>query len=111
MTPGSGARFSFATMLTESNDLFYGFDPTGLALFGTDGTPIRGDVTAQVALYDAGTEVDEEPGIGLNQAIRQAAPDTGTDENGTVVRVDGSNDGYSYPADDQIIRITITPTN
>lgn len=106
-----GDRLSLATMYIQSNDLFYGFAPTGLALFGADGTPIRGDVTTQVALYDAGTEVDEEPGIGLNQAIRQAAPDTGTDERGTVVRVDGSSDGYSYPADDQIIRITVTPTN
>ena len=93
VTPGSGARFSFATMFIPSNDLFYAFPPQGLALF------------------DAGTEVDEEPGIGLNQAIRQAGPDTGTDDNGTVVRVDGSNDGFTYPADDQIIRVTITPTN
>lgn len=106
-----GDRLSLATMYIQSNDLFYGFAPAGLALFSADGTPISGDVTHQVALYDAGTEVDEEPGIGLNQAIRQAGPDTGADENGPVVRVDGSNDGYTYPANDQIIRVTITPTN
>jgi hypothetical protein len=106
-----GDRLSLASMYIQSNDLFYGFDPAGLALFGTDGTPVRGDVTSQVALFDAGTEVDEEPGIGLNQAIRQAEPDTGTDENGKVVRVNGSNGGFTYPTEDQIIRITITPTN
>jgi hypothetical protein len=106
-----GDRLSLATMYIQSNDFFYGFDSAGLALFSVDGTPVSGDVTGRIALYDAGTEADEEPGIGLNQAIRQAGPDTGTEENGTVVRVNGSNDGYTYPANDQIIRVTITPTN
>ena len=106
-----GDRLSLATMYIQSNDLYYGFDPAGLALWNTNGTPISGDITSEVRLFDAGTEVDEEPGIGLNQAIRQAGPNTGGNENGSVVQVNGAIDGYTYPAASEIIRITITATN
>jgi hypothetical protein len=103
-----GERFSFATMYVQSNDLFYAFSPEGLALFDASGMPISGDVTGQVALWDAGTEVDEEPGVGLNQIIR-SRPDTGPAEGASITRVQGSNDGYTYPSPDQIIRVTVTP--
>ena len=81
-------------------------DGSGIELFDGDGMPIDGDVTLSLELWDAGTEVNEEPGIGLNQAPRQSGPDTGADENGAVRMV---NDGYTYPAADDVIRITITP--
>ena len=55
-------------------------------------------------LWDAGTEVNEEPGVGLNQAPRQAGPNTGMTENGIVKMV---NDGYTYPAVSEVIRVTI----
>jgi len=70
--------------------------------------PISGDVTGDVALCDAGTEVDEEPGVGLNQIIR-SAPDTGSDEGGTITEVQGQNDGFTYPPANEIIRVTIMP--
>jgi hypothetical protein len=105
-TPGD--RLSFATMYVQSNDLFYAFAPDGLALFDASGMPISGEVTGQVALWDAGTEVDEEPGVGLNQIIR-SSPDTGPAEGGSIVRVQEQDDGYSYPSPDQIIRVTVTP--
>jgi hypothetical protein len=110
-TPGSGARFNFATMFVQSNDLYYATAPEGLPLFDASGIPISGDVTAQIALYDAGTEQDEEPGVGLNQVIRQAAVNTGGPGEGTIVRLGdgGSNDGFMYPPNAQIIRVTITP--
>jgi len=38
-------------------------------------------------------------------------PVLGTSETGMVMRIDGSNDGHSHPADDQSIRITITLAN
>ena len=106
-----GDRLSFATMFVQSNDLYYGFAPEGLALFDASGMPISGDVTAQVALYDAGTEEDEEPGVGLNQVIRQAAPDTGGPGEGAIVRIGngGSDDGFTYRPNAEIIRVTITP--
>ena len=115
LTPGSayeftfvarpGDRLSFATMYVQSNDLFLAPGDTGIALFTDDRQPISGDVTDQIGLWDAGTEVNEEPGVGANQAPRQAAANTGADEGGTVRLVD---DGFAYPTIADIVRITIT---
>ena len=104
-----GDRLSLATMHVQSNDLFYAFAPNGLALFNENDRPVSGNVTDQVRLYDAGTEGDQAPGVGLDQAPRQSGPDTGPSGEGSVVRVNGSNDGYSYPAPSDILRVTITP--
>ena len=104
-----GYVLSFATMFIQSNDLFYAPAGEGIPLFDGDGNPIEGDITDLVDLWDAGTEVDEEPGVGLNQAPRQSGPDTGDDEGGNIVLVDGENDGFSYPAVSEIITVTITP--
>jgi hypothetical protein len=103
-----GDRLSLATMYVQSNDFFYAFAPEGLELYDSNDMPISGDVTDQVALWDAGTEVDEEPGVGLNQIIR-SAPDTGPDEDGTITEVQGQDDGFMYPPANEIIRVTITP--
>ena len=100
-----GDRLSFATMYVQSNDLFLAPGDTGIALFADDGLPISGDITDQIELWDAGTEVNEEPGVGANQAPRQAAANTGADEGGTVRLVD---DGFTYPAVADIVRITIS---
>jgi hypothetical protein len=100
-----GDYLSFATMFVQSNDLFYGSAGRGIALFGADGAPIRGDVTDQVLLWDTGTEVNQAPGFGTHQAPRQAGPDSGVDEEGLVQVV---NDGFSYPATASTIRVTIT---
>jgi len=95
-------------MYVQSNDFFYAFAPEGVALYDSNDMPISGDVTSEVVLWDAGTEVDEEPGVGLNQIIR-SAPDTGPDEGGTIVEVQGQDDGFTYPPTNEIIRVTITP--
>ena len=96
-------RLTFATMFVQSNDLFYSLMSEGIDLFSMDGEPISGEITAQLALWDAGTEVNQEPGIGSDQAPRQAGPDTGADEMGVVQLVE---DMYSYP--EGVIRIIIT---
>jgi hypothetical protein len=110
-----GARLSLATMYIQSNDLFYAFDPEGLALFDGAGLPVGEDDTGAqtVILYDAGTEGDQEPGVGADQAPRGAS-DTGPPGEGSVVQVasgdtGGDNDGFSYPAPSEIVRITVTP--
>lgn len=117
VTASPGDRLSFLTMYVQSNDYFYGFSDDGLALFDGSGTPVSGDVTNQVVLYDAGTEVDEEPGVGPTQKPRQdpMAVDVGQAEpNGVVQSVvaagasGGTNDTYSYPPSAQVIRVTIT---
>lgn len=103
-----GMNLSFATMFGQSNDLFFGPDGDGIALFDSGGTPISGDVSDQVYLWDAGTEENQEPGMGDNQAPRQAAPDTGPADPNNAVRL--VNDGFTYPAVTDAIKVTVTPT-
>lgn len=100
-------RLSFATMYVQSNDLFYSPGENGIALF-VGGTAIAGDITSQIMLWDAGTEVNEEPGVGLNQAPRQSDPDTGTTESNPVMLISDVDDGFTYPSVADIIRVMIT---
>ncbi|MFC7045102.1 spondin domain-containing protein [Halobacteriaceae archaeon GCM10025711] len=98
-------RLSFATMFVPSNDLFYAPDPGGLPLFrGVE--PRTGDVTDRVALWDAGTEINEEPGVGENQVQRQRGPGVGLVERGTVANIRDVN-GYDYPRVDEVVQVTI----
>ena len=85
-TPGD--YLSFATMFVQSNDWFFAPDPNGLNLFDGD-TPLEGDITDLVGLWDAGTEVDEEPGEGANQAPRQAGPNSGDAQDAPITAVEG----------------------
>ncbi len=101
-----GDKLNFATMFVQSNDIFIGPNEQGIALFNNT-TPVSGDFTAQAVYWDAGTEVNEEPGIGLSQAPRQSGPDTGPVENGIVTL--GPNDNFTYPLESDVIRVTITP--
>ncbi len=100
-----GDRLVFAAMFVESNDLFYAPSADGIALFDATGTAIDGNVSSQVMLWDAGTEVNERPGVGANQAPRQTAPNTGPAENGVVRPV---ADGFEYPAVADVLEVTIS---
>lgn len=99
-------HFTLATMFAQSNDIFIAPNSWGIPLFDGNKEPINGDVTMYLQLWDAGTEVNEEPGVGPNQAPRQSAPNTGIDENGVVHLVD---DGYTYPNVSDMIKVTVTP--
>jgi hypothetical protein len=101
-----GQQLSIATMFGQSNDWFYAPVGSGIPLFDDQGAPKSGDVTSQMVLLNDGSEVDEEPGIGPNQGPRQKAPNTGTDENGVVQKV---NDQAAYADTSKVMRITITP--
>ena len=101
-----GDRLAFTTMFGQSNDVFFAPDEKGIALFA-NGRPVSGDVTSQVMLWDAGTEVNEEPGAGPNQAPRQMAPNTGTSEAKPVMKL---KDMYNWPRVADVIRVTIMPT-
>lgn len=105
VTAAPGDRLSLASMLGQSNDLFFAPAETGIALFDALDQPISGDQTGMFFLWDAGTEVNQFPGVGPDQAPRQAGPNTGADENGTVRQV---NDGFTYPPVDRMIRVTVT---
>ncbi|MEO7315929.1 MAG: spondin domain-containing protein [Ginsengibacter sp.] len=97
-------RLSFATMFVQSNDLFYAPGDEGIRLFNKY-MPISGDITSSLSLWDAGTEVNEVPGYGSNQVIRQSAPNTGVTEHNPVGKV---NDSFTYPSVQSIIKVTIS---
>jgi hypothetical protein len=100
-----GQSLSLAWMFGQSNDLFYSNERPIVLFVG--GKPVSGDMTAQVSLWDAGTEVNEEPGLGPNQAPRQKSPDAGTAEQQSIAHV---RDRYNYPRIGQVLRLTITPS-
>jgi hypothetical protein len=104
-TATPGMRLALATMFAQSNDLFYAPGEDGIALFDENGHAISKDITSDLSLWDAGTEVNQEPGLGVDQAPRQKAPNTGAAERGVVRLV---SDGFTYPAVSEVIRVTIS---
>jgi hypothetical protein len=86
-TAPKGARFSFVSMFGQSNDWFFAPDMMGIALYDASGNPISGDVTDEIYLWDAGTEENQPPLQGSNQAPRQAAPATGPADMDPLVRM------------------------
>lgn len=100
----AGQNLSLATMLVQSNDFFFAPQSAGIPLFDADGDPITGDITSDIRLWNAGTEVEQVPGAGPDQAPRQAGPNTGDDEGGPVAEVADGN----WPSPDQLIRVTVT---
>jgi hypothetical protein len=100
-----GDRLVFASMFVQSNDKFFAPDPRGIDLFDAQ-DPIAGDLTSKVVLWDAGTEKDEVPGVGPNQAPRQAGPNRGLHERGVVTAAD---DGFSYPTLSDVVQLTVLP--
>lgn len=111
-----GRKLAFATMFVPSNDAFLAPGNGGISLFD-DGSPRDGDVTDRIALWDAGTEPNEDPSSGHpTQAPRQGLefgnPDKGPEEDGVVRQLrptDNVDDGYHYPDPSDVIEVTITP--
>ena len=95
--PGHSFKFSFhagphhklslATMYGLSNDGFYAFDEDGIDLY-SGGSPVTGDITSEITLWDAGTQVNQKPG--------PSNPHSGADENSVVMTMADVNDGYDY---------------
>jgi hypothetical protein len=106
VTAMPGMKFFMTQMFGQSNDWFYAPGPNGIALFDGKGNPVNADITEQFYLWDAGTEKDEEIGIGPNQGPRQKNPNTGADEHGVVHRV---KDERWTAKNAQYFRVTITP--
>ncbi len=102
-----GHRLSFATMMVQSNDLFYAPDGQGIALFNENDQPVTGDVTDQVLLWDAGTEIDQEPGVGADQAPRQAAPGAGDPDTDDEV-AEATDDFLNLPLVSEVISVDVT---
>jgi hypothetical protein len=105
-TAASGMNLFMTQMFGQSNDWFYAPGRNGIALFDDKGMPVSGDITDQFYLWDAGTEKDEEIGIGPNQGPRQKGTNTGEAENGVVHRV---GDARWTARNKEFFRVTITP--
>lgn len=99
-----GMRLSAVMMFGQSNDWFYAPEAQGIDLFN-NGRPVAGDITSKFILWDAGTEVNEELGIGPNQGPRQKAPNTGPDEHGAVHK---AKESPFFTKTGQLFRVTIT---
>lgn len=104
ITAAPGQSLSLAAMFGQSNDWFYANDRP-IALF-RGGKPVAGDASSRIALYDAGTEVDEEPGLGPNQGPRQKDPGAGVREKEPVAPAGGR---WRIPATSAVFRVTIAP--
>jgi hypothetical protein len=100
---------SLATMFVQSNDLFYAPAPGGVPLF-EGGDPVEGDVTDSFDLWDAGTEENQPPGEGGDQAPRQSEAGAGTDEMASVRAIGDVDDGFEYPAVADVLQVTVTTT-
>lgn len=100
VTPTAPApMLSFAGMIGQSNDAFLATMPSGVALLDAQGMPrpaddVAVDIRRSLAVWDAGTEANEVPGVGMYQAPRQMGPDTGPADSNTAIRLyaDSTND-------------------
>lgn len=114
ITAVPGDKLSLLTMFVQSNDWFYTTysDDSGIALFDNEGTPVTGDVTDRLSLWESDTEEDQEPGTGTGQAPRQTEDDMGTQTvSGTTASLadKGKLDGLNNVLNGDVIRVTITP--
>jgi hypothetical protein len=107
ITAHPGEMLSFATMFGQSNDCFYAPKGDGIRLFDRDGRPIMGERSVEVVLYDAGTEVNQAPGVGPDQGPRQDPNNwrQGELEHATVQPV---RDTFAYPPVGEVIRVTVS---
>ncbi len=101
-------------MLAATNDVFFAPSGEGIPLYLDNGTPITADVTSQVYLWDAGTELNEEPFIGPNTVTNQGTVNTGVVDTNTKVgaKITTVTEGfvYAYPAVASLIKVTVTHT-
>jgi hypothetical protein len=102
-----GDRLSLASMIGQSNDGLIATGPEGIALFDANHDPLTGNVTGQLALWDAGTEVNEEPGLGRNQGVRQGAPHAGDPERRPVRAMSDAEFGALWPPVSKMVRVTV----
>lgn len=96
---GPNHKLSFATMYGFSNDGFYAPDGDGISLFSDPVTPITGDITSQVMLWDDGTQMNQMPGA--------ANPHNGAVTNDPVQLMSAVGDGYNYGTVATNLKVTL----
>lgn len=109
VTAVPGDRLSLATMVVPSNDYIFSLPGTlGVALFENDGTPKSGVISDMLNIWDVGTEVNQTPGVGLDQVHLQTAVDTGAADADNTVRL--ANDP-AFEAGTSLLQVTVTPAS
>jgi len=107
-----GSTFHLASMYGWSNDRFFGTPAAGTSLFTSAG-PLATSAANFIWLWDAGTAMDEPPGLGPNQARNRGGvprnPAVWPDESNVVKEAyAGDNDGFVYqPTSD--FQLSISP--
>ena len=104
-----GQRLSFASMYVPSNDLFVS-PVSGIEPFDGE-EPVEGGVTDDVALWDAGTELNGSPVSNPTGAPRQGnngGPAAGPTE-GVVQPASAINDGFEYASAEDVVSVSATP--
>lgn len=96
---GPNHKLSFATMYGFSNDGFYAPEGTGISLYSDPTTPVTGDITSQIMLWDAGTEMNQMPGADNMH--------DGADESNVVQLMSAVGDGYDYGTVATNIKVTL----
>jgi hypothetical protein len=96
---GPNHKLSFATMYGWSNDGFFAPAGTGISLYSDPTTPVTGDITSQVMLWDAGTEVNQMPGA--------ANMHDGADTNDKVQLMSAVGDGFDYGSVATNLKVTL----
>lgn len=97
-----GQAISFATMYGWSNDLFFAPANPGITLYGEDGTPIEGDVSSQIKLWDNGTRLNQAPGAEVTH------PGTAEAMPKNIAEVSGSDaQGNSYAPASSLMKATL----
>jgi hypothetical protein len=106
-----GDHLSFVTGYLAANDKFIAAPESGIPLFDEHGVARTGELDWALGLFDAGTEIDEPPGLGLHQFERQSLGDGGLDENDVVREIHGEWQGWEYPRAERIlgVRIDVIP--
>lgn len=110
--PGQSVSFSFyaaknqyitfASMYGWSNDLFFAPANPGIKLYNADGTPIVGDVSSQIKLWDNGTRVNQAPGMNITH------PGTAEATIKNIKEVNGTDDyGNTYLAASQLMKVSL----
>ncbi|MGE8302572.1 MAG: spondin domain-containing protein, partial [Sphingobacterium paramultivorum] len=97
-----GQALSFATMYGWSNDLFFAPANPGIKLYQDNGTPIEGDVSTQIKLWDNGTRINQIPGAAvMHPGTTETAPKAITEVNGPDAQ------GNTYAAASTLMKATL----
>jgi len=95
-------RLTFATMYGWSNDLFFAPENPGIRLYNDDGTPITGDVSAGIKLWDNGTRINQVPGMSV------AHPGTAEVSAKNIKEINAADDyGNTYLPASQLMKVSL----